>query len=70
MFILDGNKILQSQNGKDQPKLGFFNKVIVNAKETLGGLTLMWTDEVRFEFIWKSDRVINRDILDGCGKKL
>lgn len=49
--------------------LGFNNFETIKSKGIVGGLILMWIDEIKIEVEWKSDRIICGDNVDHDGKK-
>lgn len=48
-------------------QLRFHNFEMVEAKGSVGGLLLMWTDEVRIKVDWKNDQVMCCGMLDHDG---
>lgn len=45
-------------------RLKYPNYFIVEARGTVGGMAIMWKDEVNIECIWHSDKILNCSVKD------
>lgn len=63
LFLIE-TKSDKGKMEKISRKLGFYNMVIVEAKRNLGGLALLWTDDVILTCNWKFDRIIYGEVFD------
>lgn len=63
LFLIE-TKFDKGKMEKISRKLGFYNMVIGEAKRNLGGLALLWTDDVILTCNWKFDRIIYGEVFD------
>lgn len=51
-------------------KLGFKNAFTVAAAGTARGISLLWNDEVNLRWVWNTDHIICRDVVNAAGKPI